>query len=217
MPKKQKEPKKQDEHAKDLEDLMESLQSRFGEGAIMKLGDTVRTKVETIPSGSFSLDIALGGGIPKGRIVEIYGPEGSGKTTLALTIAAETHDLKRFVSARALMGYTGLVSSEESSGETVRRGRITKVGNAHLRRVLVEAAWTYHRGAATGTKLRERRKGCPAEVVAIAQKAQERLSRKYNRMVGKGKCHQKAVVAVARELAGFVWATGQLVPMTMAA
>ena len=131
-------------------------------------------------------------------------------TLTALTIAAETHDLKRFVSARALMGYTGLVSSEESSGDTVRRGRITKVGNAHLRRVLVEAAWTYHRGAATGTKLRERRKGCPAEVVAIAQKAQERLSRKYNRMVGKGKCHQKAVVAVARELAGFVWAIGQI-------
>jgi len=89
MPKKQKEPKKQDEHAKDLEDLMESLQSRFGEGAIMKLGDTVRTKVETIPSGSFSLDIALGGGIPKGRIVEIYGPESSGKTTLALHAIAE--------------------------------------------------------------------------------------------------------------------------------
>jgi len=89
MLKKQKEPKKQDEQAKDLEDLMESLQSRFGEGAIMKLGDTVRTKVETIPSGSFSLDIALGGGVPKGRIVEIYGPESSGKTTLALHAVAE--------------------------------------------------------------------------------------------------------------------------------
>lgn len=131
-------------------------------------------------------------------------------TLTALTIAAETHDLRRFVSARALMGYTGLVSSEDSSGETVRRGRITKVGNAHLRRVLVEAAWAYSRGAGTGTKLRARRKDCPADVVAIAQKAQTRLSRKYSRMVGKGKCHQKAVVAVARELTGFVWAIGQV-------
>ncbi|MEK9194450.1 MAG: recombinase RecA [Patescibacteria group bacterium] len=77
------------EKNKDLETLMDSLQSRFGEGAIMKLGDATRAKVETIPSGSFSLDVALGGGLPKGRIIEIYGPESSGKTTLALHAVAE--------------------------------------------------------------------------------------------------------------------------------
>jgi len=83
-------PKKDtNEEAKDLDSLMESLQSKFGEGAIMKLGAGVHTKVETITSGSFSLDIALGGGIPKGRIIEIYGPESSGKTTLALHAVAE--------------------------------------------------------------------------------------------------------------------------------
>lgn len=132
------------------------------------------------------------------------------ETLTALTIAAETQELRRFESARALMGFTGMVSKEDSSGPSVRRGAITKVGNAHLRRVLVEAAWAYCRGAATGTKLRERRNGCPAAVVAIAQKAQVRLSRKYSRMVSRGKCPQKAAVAVARELTGFVWAIGQV-------
>lgn len=74
----------------DLDSLMESLQSRFGEGAIMRLGDNKHIKVETVPSGSFSLDIALGvGGLPKGRVIEIYGPEASGKTTLALHALAE--------------------------------------------------------------------------------------------------------------------------------
>ncbi len=83
-------PKKiKDEAKNELDSLMESLQSRFGEGAIMTLGTEHRVKVETIPSGSFSLDIALGGGLPKGRIIEIYGPESSGKTTLALHAVSE--------------------------------------------------------------------------------------------------------------------------------
>ncbi len=85
-----KKAKVNDESSKDLESLMESLQSRFGEGSVMKLGEQSAMKVEAIPTGSFSLDLALGvGGFPKGRVIEIFGPESSGKTTLALHAVAE--------------------------------------------------------------------------------------------------------------------------------
>ena len=90
MPKAPKKAKKEKEHD-NIQDLIESLQSKFGEGSIMKMGDKKTAKVETVPTGSYSLDIALGvGGIPKGRIVEVYGPEMSGKTTMALSIIAQS-------------------------------------------------------------------------------------------------------------------------------
>lgn len=130
----------------------------------------------------------------------------------AITLSVEAQEFRRFGKARAFMSYTGAVSSEYSSGEKTRRGSITKAGNAHIRRILVEAAWSYRRPNLEGRSLAERRKGCPSDVVRIAKKAQDRLTRKFRRMVGRGKPSQVAAVAVARELSGFVWSIAQHLP-----
>jgi transposase len=131
-------------------------------------------------------------------------------TLSALTMAVEAGDFRRFGSACEFMGYTGLVSREYSSGESVRRYGITKVGNAHLRRVLVEAAWAYSQRDYTGPTLTKRREGGSNEAVAAARRAQDRLCGKFRKLSGKGKPRQKAIVAVARELAGFVWHIGRI-------
>lgn len=126
----------------------------------------------------------------------------------AVTIVSEVGRLSRFARPRQLMGYSGAVSSEHSTGQRVRRGGITKTGNAHLRRIVGEAAWSYQRRPYVGPALRRRQEGLPAEVVEIAWKAQHRLHRKYNRLVGRGKQKQQAVTAVGRELLGFIWSIG---------
>ena len=136
-------------------------------------------------------------------------------TLSALTLVVETHDFRRFPSAPAFMSFTGLVPSEHSSGATVRRGSITKAGNAHLRRVLVEAAWCNRHGQVVSRELAARRHGCPPAVVHLARKAQARLHRRYWRLLQCGKRQTVAVTAVARELAGFVWAIAKHVPSPM--
>lgn len=136
-------------------------------------------------------------------------------TLSALTMVVEAQDFKRFEGARAFMSYTGAVGREHSSGERVRRGSITKAGNAHVRRILVEAAWAYRRGRLSATA-EKRREGCPAEVVRIARKAEARLHRKFARMVAQNKPSQVAVTAVARELAGFVWSIARFFPTAAA-
>ena len=130
-------------------------------------------------------------------------------TTTALTILSETGDLRRYTGARQLMAATGLVPSEHSSGSRRRQGAITKTGNAHLRRVLVEAAWHYRHRPWPGPSIRARRHGQPETLLAIARRADGRLHQKYRRLMARGKRPAEAVVAVARELAGFVWAIGQ--------
>jgi transposase len=127
-------------------------------------------------------------------------------TLTAMLILAELHDFRRFPSARALMAYLGLVPSEASSGDRHRRGPITKTGNTLVRRVLIEASWHYQHRPGVGLGLAARRKGQPAPVIAIADKAQQRLCRRFRQLTAKDKPATKVVVAVARELAGFIWA-----------
>ena len=124
----------------------------------------------------------------------------------ALTIAAELGDARRFPSAPSTMAFVGLVPSEHSSGTKQARGAITKTGNAHLRRVLVESAWHYRHHPFVSAALRQRQRGAPAAVIAQAWTAQHRLHRRYQRFAARGKPKQHIVTAVARELTGFVWA-----------
>ncbi|HYP15627.1 MAG TPA: IS110 family transposase [Opitutus sp.] len=124
----------------------------------------------------------------------------------ALTIAAELGDPRRFATAPSTMAFVGLVPSEHSSGTKRAQGGITKTGNAHLRRVLVEAAWHYRHHPFVGDTLRARQRGAPATVIAQAWTAQQRLHRRYQRLAARGKPKQHVVTAVARELTGFVWA-----------
>lgn len=127
-------------------------------------------------------------------------------TITAMTMLTELHGLQRFVKPRQLMAYLGVVPTEHSSGEKVARGGITKAGNAHVRRVLIEAAHHYRHAARVGPALRQRRKGQPGWAIAIADKAQQRLHLRYRRMVLRKKPYGKVIVAVARELVGFLWA-----------
>lgn len=124
----------------------------------------------------------------------------------ATTLMAELGDLRRFRTPRELMGYIGLVPSESSTGDQVWRGGITKTGNRHARRILVESAWSYRHPPRVGPAKLARVAAAPPEVRDIAWKAQVRLTRRYRALTRAGKRDVVAVTAVARELAGFVWA-----------
>jgi transposase len=127
-------------------------------------------------------------------------------TLTAACLVAELHDFRRFQHPRQLMAYLGLVPSEHSSGMCESRGSITKTGNSHVRRLLVEAAWHHrYKPRVTGPLLR-RRQGQPARILALADRAQERLYARYWRMTRRGTIHPKVIVAMARELVGYLWA-----------
>ena len=127
----------------------------------------------------------------------------------ATIIVAELGDLSRFQTAPHLMGYLGLVPSEFSSGEARKQGRITRTGNGHVRRILVEAAWAYRFRPAASAAIRVRSQGVSDEVKRIAWRAQERLCGRYRKLLARGKNKNRIVIAVARELAGFIWAIGR--------
>jgi transposase len=129
---------------------------------------------------------------------------------VAVTVVAEVGDFRRFANPRQLMAYLGLVPSEHSSGSSIRRGGITKAGNALARRVLIEGAWTYRMPARVSRKLHDRLEPLPAAIRDIAWKAQIRLCARYRRLAAAGKPKVVVTTAIAREMVGFIWAIAQI-------
>lgn len=170
--------------------------------AIEQERERIRRLEERIEEESKSKELAP----TVGRLRTLRGVD----TLTAMTVLSEVIDLHRFASPRELMAFIGLVPRERSSGGKERRGSITKTGNAHLRRVLVESAWHYHRLSWVPTRsIQIRRQGQLPEVLEIARRAERRLHKKYTRMISRGKPKGVAAVAVARELTGFLWALGR--------
>ena len=133
--------------------------------------------------------------------------------TVAVTIVAELGDLTRFENPRQLMKYLGLIPSEYSSGERRRQGSITKAGNTHARRALVEGAWSYRYPAKVSRHIQLRLEQQPKPIQDMSWKAQVRLCKRYRRLIARGKHANQVVVAIARELAGFIWAIAKQVPV----
>lgn len=131
----------------------------------------------------------------------------------ALGLTAELGDIRRFANPRQLMSYVGLVPSENSSGESKRRSRLTKMGNTHVRWLLVEAAWSYRLKARKSAGLLRRQQDVDQAILDISWKAQVRLCNRYQRLLHGGKPKNKVIACIARELAGFIWAVGQLPTM----
>lgn len=123
-----------------------------------------------------------------------------------LTLASEVFDWRRFGSAVQFMGFTGLVPSEYSTGESVRRGHITKAGNGFVRTQLIESAWSYQHHAAVGAELKRRQVHADPATIARAWVAQQRLCGRFRRLAARKNDKKLVVTAIARELAGFLWA-----------
>jgi transposase len=135
--------------------------------------------------------------------------------TVAVTTVAELGDLTRFDTPRQLMSYLGLTPSEYSSGDHRRQGGLTKTGNAHARRALLEGAWAYRSPAKVSRHLQRRLEKLPQSIQNISWQAQVRLCQRYRRLLARGKPANQVVVAIARELVGFMWAIAQQVSVTL--
>ena len=167
------------------------------EDAEARLERLTRQVAEVVPTWSMA------------PVVEAYQALRGVAFLTAVTFVAEIGDVRRFENPRQLMAYLGLVPSERSTGERVRRGNITKAGNTRARRVLVEGAWTYRFPARMSRLLQERQDGLPKVVRAIAWKAQVRLCGRYRRLTAAGKRPTVVTTAIAREMAAFLWAIGR--------
>jgi len=144
-------------------------------------------------------------------VVESYQALRGVSFLVAVTFAAEVGDVRRFASPQQLMAFLGLVPTERTTGDTVRRGAITKSGNHRARRMLIEGAWSYRFSARVGETLRDRLKDLPVSIRSIAWKAQVRLCARYRRLIANGKKAPVAITAITRELAAFLWAIGHQV------
>jgi transposase len=145
-----------------------------------------------------------------GRLRCLHGVD----TLTAISLLTELFEFGRFDSPRRLMAYLGLVPSEDSSGDKRRPGTITKTGNRRVRRLLIESAWHYRHRPRVGKTLQQRRDGQPPWAIDVADRAILRLHKRYRRLIERGKLAHKVVVAVARELAGFIWALLHGVPIS---
>jgi len=135
------------------------------------------------------------------------------RMVVAVTIIAELGDLTRFTNPKQLMCFLGLTPSEHSSGDKKKKGAITKTGNQHARRVLVEAGWAYRFHAKVSKEIQKRQDGTPLKVRDIAWKAQLRLTKRFRMMANNGKPRNVIVVAMAREVVAFMWAIAQEIPI----
>lgn len=173
--------------------------------------DTVKTMTQRVEAFDREIERAARESVFSPIIEALMALRGVSLLT-ATTVVAELGDLKRFASAPQLMAYLGLVPSEYSSGPKQSRGSITKTGNGHVRRVLVEAAWTYRHPARKTAVLERRAERAPRPVQDIAWAAQKRLCGRYRHLERQGKLRVQVCTAIARELAGLLWAIGQAVP-----
>ena len=182
---------------------------RFDEEALQEALDSYRAGLEAreaeLRAAEARLSAWAGREPLAPAVARLGGYRGIAELT-ALTLAAEVVDWRRFPSARAFMGFTGLIPAEYSSGTRTRRGSITKAGPEGVRTALVESSWAYQHRPAIGAGLRHRQAGLPPETLARSWKAQQRLHATYKKMTARGKPHGVVITAVARELAGFVWA-----------
>jgi transposase len=174
--------------------------------------DTIHDMTKRVNSLDVQIELAARAS-PTWKVIEALMALRGINLLTATTIMAEIGDLRRFMNAAQLMKFLGLVPSEHSSGSSQRRGHITKAGNSHVRRVLIESAWTYRFAARKTAVLQRRAERTTQAVQEIAWKGQVRLCGRYQQLLGRGKLKVQVCTAVARELAGFIWAIGQAVPM----